>query len=75
VPRDWIEEKVVSSAEDLLSKFADRKGVVRKLNENLRRKWETSKGVDPRAEEKIRSVEGKIENIRRAIEDGLADAS
>jgi hypothetical protein len=44
------------------------------VNEELRRIWQERNGHDPDAARKIAASDGKIANIRRAIEDGLSDA-
>ena len=75
VPKDQIEGEVIEGLGELLGACADPKGFTRQVNEELRRLWEESTGYDPRAAKKLEAIDGKIANIRRAIEDGLEDAA
>jgi hypothetical protein len=61
----------------LLGLCADPEGFTRQVNIELRRLWEESSGHADRAtaQKEIERVELKIGNIRRAVEDGLEDAS
>ena len=68
-----VEAEVIEGAKALLGVVSDRKGFTRRVNEELRRTWEESTGRDPQAERKIRAIDGKIENILKAIEDGLVE--
>ena len=73
VPQEEIEKEVVAGLRDLLSVCAEPKGFVRQVNAELRRIWEESHGCDPNAAQRIKELEDKIGNIRRAIEEGLPD--
>jgi hypothetical protein len=53
----------------------ERKKLRRAVNKELRQIWETSTGFRPDAGEQIASIDRKIENIRRAVEEGLNDAN
>ena len=66
---------MVRGLREILSLCTDPKGFTRRVNEELRRLWEASKSQDPGLAQKIEGIDAKISNIRRAIEDGLADAS
>jgi hypothetical protein len=76
VPRHAVEVEVCQGLSGLLSVCADPHGFTGQVNTELRRLWEDSTGrADSIAARKeIERVEAKIGNIRRAIEDGLADA-
>jgi len=47
----------------------------RAVNKEWRQIWEASTDFRPDAGERIAAIDRKIENIRRAVEDGLYDAS
>ncbi len=73
VPKEFIESEVVDGIQRLVKVCAQPKGLVKQVNQELRRQWELSCGFDPDAPARIREIEGKIANIRDSIEDGLAD--
>ena len=75
VPQVEIEREVVKGLNRLLGVCSDRKGFVKQVNTELRRIWEDSNGYDPSAVSRLSEIDGKIGNIRTAIEDGLADTS
>jgi hypothetical protein len=61
---------------ELLSLCADPQGFTRQVNAELRRLWQESGHSDnATAHAEIGKIEAKIANIRRAVEDGFADAS
>ena len=66
---------VIEGPEKLMGLCADPQGFTRQVNQELRRLWESQTGYDPDAERKRREIEGKVGNVRQAIEDGLSDAS
>ena len=70
-----IEREVFAGLSDLFDKCTDGNGFVRKMNLELKEIWEESNGCDPDAPQKLREVEGKVANIRKAIEEGLADTA
>jgi len=74
VPQAQVEAEVLEGLKGLLGVCTDPKGFTRQVNEEIRRLWEESTGHDPQAEKKVRGIDHKIANIRRAIEDGLSDA-
>jgi hypothetical protein len=76
VPRRAVEGEVCQGLTELLSVCADPHGFTRQVNTELRRLWEDSTGYadSDKARKEIEQIETKIGNIRRAIEEGLADA-
>jgi len=70
-----IEREVFMGLSDLLDTCTDRNGFVRHVNSELKQIWERSHGYDPDASQKLQEVEAKIGNIRKSIEDGLADTT
>ncbi len=73
VPKDLVEGETVAGLRELMAVCTDVKGSTRRVNRELRRIWEQSNGYDPDAAQRLRAVEQKIENIWKAIEDGLTD--
>jgi hypothetical protein len=77
VPRQAVETEVCRGLSELLSLCSDPEGFTRQVNVELCRLWEECTGhadiVTTRKE--IERAETKIANIRRAVEDGFADAS
>ena len=74
VPQAEIESEVVAGLTDLLNVCSDANGFTHKVNEELRRIWQDSTGYDPATTHKLKDVETKIANIRKAVENGLPDA-
>ena len=70
-----IEREVFAGLSDLFDKCTDGNGFVRKIHSELTRIWEKSHGYDSDASQKLQEVEGRIANIRKSIEDGLADTA
>jgi hypothetical protein len=75
VPAEEAEALVVTGIRDILGVCTDSKRLTREINQELRQLWEQSTGRDPNAAKSLADVERKIGNVRRAIEDGLADAA
>ena len=75
VPQKDVEREVFAGLAGLMGVCVDTKGFVREVNAELIRLWEQSNGHDPTAGQRVKEIEAKIGNIRRAIEDGLADAN
>ena len=75
VPKDEIESTVVLGLRNVLSVCTDPKGMIRDVNDELRSIWEESHGIDPAVELHLSEAETKIANIRKAIEEGLADTA
>ena len=76
VPRRAVESEVCRGLSELLSQCADPQGFTRQVNAELRRLWqESGHSENASAHAGIEKVEAKIANIRRAVEDGFADAS
>ena len=77
VPRRAVEAEVCQGLGQLLGLCADPKGFTRQVNMELRRLWEesTGHGDSATARTEIERVEARIANIRRAVEDGLADVA
>ena len=75
VPQRQIETEVLEGLEHVLGSCTDVRGFTRRVNEELTQIWAGATGFRPDAAEKIRAIERKISNVRRAIEDGLEDAA
>jgi hypothetical protein len=75
VPQAQVESEVLSGLRGVLDLCADPQKFTRAVNKELRQIWETSTDFRPDASERIAATDRKIENIRRAVEDGLNDAS
>jgi site-specific DNA recombinase len=77
VPRRAVEAEVCKGLANLLDLCADPEAFTREVNIELRRLWRESTGCVDQAtvSTKTGAVEAKIANIRRAVEDGFADAS
>ena len=75
VPQDGVEAEVAEGVSNLLGICANPKGFLNEVNAELRRMWEEQSGHDPHAAARVQAIDAKIENIRRAIEDGLSDAA
>ena len=54
---------------------ADPQKFTREVNNELRQIWEASTGFRPDVGEQIAAIDRKVENIRRAVEEGLNDAN
>lgn len=70
-----VESEVLSGLRDVLDLCADPQKFTRAVNKELRQIWEASSDFKPDAGERIAAIDRKIENIRRAVEEGLNDAS
>ncbi|HUV04753.1 MAG TPA: zinc ribbon domain-containing protein [Armatimonadota bacterium] len=75
VPQQGLEQEVIAGLRELVGICADPNGFTRQVNEELRRLWEESVGYNPTDGEQLERIEAKLANIRRAIEDGLADTT
>jgi hypothetical protein len=53
----------------------DLKSFTRRVNDELRAKWEATAGARADFGRRIAAIDKKVENIRRAVEDGLQDAA
>ncbi|MBM3738741.1 MAG: hypothetical protein FJW39_23440 [Acidobacteria bacterium] len=74
VPQAEVESEVLNGLRAVLDLCADPQRFTRAVNKELRQIWEASTDFRPDAGERIAAVDQKIENIRRAVEDGLNDA-
>jgi hypothetical protein len=75
VPQAQVESEVLSGLRDVLDLCTDPQKFTRAVNKELRQIWEASSDFKPDADEGIAAIDRKIENIRRALEEGLNDAS
>jgi DNA invertase Pin-like site-specific DNA recombinase len=75
VPVNLVEEEVIRGLRSLVADTTDAAGFARLVNDELARLWAAQTGCDPEAEEKLAAVDARIDRIRRAIEDGLKDAT
>ena len=74
VPQKEIEGEVLAGLTELLEVCTDSKGFTRRANDEMRRIWENSVNFDPSVPNKLREIDNKIANIRKAVEEGLPDA-
>jgi hypothetical protein len=75
VPQAQVESEVLSGLRGVLDLCADPQKFTRAVNKELRQIWEASTGFRPDAGEQIATVDRKLENVRRAVEEGLNDAN
>ena len=75
VPQEQVESEVLSGLRGVLDVCADPQRFTRAVNKELRQIWEASTDYRPDAGERISAIDRKIEHIRRAVEDGLNDAT
>lgn len=74
VPQNEAEREVISGLSKLLEVCSDPRGFTSKVNSELRRIWEHSNGYDPALPQKLKEIDSKIANIRKAVEEGLPDS-
>jgi hypothetical protein len=75
VPVEFAEGEAIAGLKGLVGHCADPKGFTRKVNEEVARLWQARAKPEPVAEGKLQELDAKIANVRKAIEDGLADTS
>src|SRR5262249_5072371 len=75
VSKEQVELEVLSGLSGVLDLCMDPQGFTRKVNRELKQIWESSIEFRPDAREQVTTIDRKIENIRRAVEDGLSDAA
>ena len=75
VPQAQVESEVLSGLRGILDLCSDPQKFTRGVNKELRQIWEASTNFRPDAGELIAAIDQKIENIRRAVENGLNDAN
>ena len=75
VPQMEVESQVMMGLTELLDACTDTKGYAKRFNNELRQIWEVSAGHDPNALHRMKEIDAKIANIRKAVEDGLSDTS
>jgi len=73
VPQVEVESEVMAGLTSLLDVCADGNGFTRKVNDELRQIWHDSTGYDPTVPHKLKEIDAKIANIRKAVENGLPD--
>jgi len=66
---------VLDGLREVLGICTDQKSFTRRVNDELRAKWEASTGVRADSGQRVAAIDKKVENIRRAVEDGLQDAA
>ena len=74
VPQSLVESEVIDGIQGLLRTTIDMSRLLDKVNREIEVLWRRTTGFDPSTPKKIENIDAKIGNIRRAIEDGLADA-
>jgi hypothetical protein len=75
VPQALVEGEVVAGMQSLVRQCSDTRGFTRQVNEELRHLWEATDGDHATAQKTLRAVESRIANIRKAVEEGLADVA
>jgi hypothetical protein len=75
VPKDHIEQAVIDGVRELLAANLNPDRIARLVNQEIARTADTDPTRSKTLEKEIASVEAKIENIRKAIEEGLSDAA
>jgi len=71
VPKDEIEREVIKGITDLIGRFQSTASFTKKVNRELCRLWEEKMGVNRNVEKELKGIQTKIENIYKAIEEGL----
>ena len=66
-----IEDEVLDGLNQVLVGFTVTDGFVSKVNTEFKRIWESKTGSSASAKKELKSVESKIQNIYKAVEDGL----
>jgi hypothetical protein len=74
-PQAQVASEVVSGLRGVLDLCADPQKFARAVNNELRQIWKASTGFRPDAGERIATIDRMVENIRRAVDEGLNDAS
>jgi hypothetical protein len=75
VPQAEAESEVLVGLRDILDLCANPQKFTCAVNKELRQIWEASTNFRPDSTERIAAIDRKIENIRRAVEEGLNDAN
>ena len=75
VARDFIEAEVLAGLRDVWKSCVGSQGTVRQVNEELRTLWDQPNARDMDAGRQLVALDTKLNNIRRAIEEGLADVA
>jgi hypothetical protein len=75
VPKDLIENEVLSGLHELLCICTDPKGFTQKVNQELRKIWQETTNYTPRDDRRLAEIDSKIVNIQKAVEEGLEDTS
>ena len=75
VPVPQADQEALAGIRELVAHCDDPKGFAKQVNDELERLWKEGGGSErAEAEKKLSALDGKIANVRRAIEDGLEDA-
>jgi site-specific DNA recombinase len=75
IPQALVEKEVIAGIQKLLQTSINTKKLLGKVNREIEDLWRHSTGHDSSNPKKVAAVDVKIDNIRRAIEDGLTDAA
>jgi len=75
VPKAQVEAEVIQGIQDLLGVCGNPKGLAKKVNDELRQLWVSKASFEPNVRTRVAAIDQKIGNVRRAIEEGLEDAS
>ncbi|MFH1513860.1 MAG: recombinase family protein [bacterium] len=75
IPTKLVESEVIEGLKDIFDRFTDTDRLIDKVNKEIQQIWKSTSGYDPKAARKIKEIDKKISNIRKALEDGLNDAA
>jgi site-specific DNA recombinase len=71
VPQREIEDEVIDGLSQLMRRFTVLDSFTVKVNRELQRIWKQQTGISGDSRKELKSIESKIKNIYKAIEDGL----
>ena len=72
IPQDGIEDEIVRGVQNICSTLLDSRTLTKRVNQELRRLWYSTTGIDLNAPKKLQEIDNRIRNIMRSIEEGLA---
>lgn len=75
VPQAKVETEVLTGLVEMLDELTNTDGLIVDMNKKIKKEWADSVGYDPSIPHKLEEINQKINNIRKAIENGLPDQS
>ncbi len=75
VPKDYIEGEVLAGVQEIIRARLDPEQFSHRVNQEADRLWEAEHGKQPDLGRQIAEIEKKVANLRKALEDGLSDAT